>query len=163
MATNVDPRDTVLAFCRAWEGSHTIHVEIHEEGLVKDVQEYGDDWGEDRPEAVADYVDGRRAKVSAMRRTGHRRGADDEWRTLATLEALPGPHRGTATIRHMVSFRGLQMGCKALGYCEREGRDRTEEQRRYGEFLASKGIHLVEFENGWAVVRATEPTPGIPA
>lgn len=46
------------------------------------------------------------------------------------------------------------MGCKTLGYCEREGRDRDEEHRRYAEFLTREGYDVISVEDGVARVRS---------
>ncbi len=56
-------------------------------------------------------------------------------------------------IRHQVAFEKGTMGCAALGWCEREGRDRAEEERRYAEFLVCSGYDVVSVEGGTATVR----------
>lgn len=68
--------------------------------------------------------------------------------------------------RYQVFF-GDKMGCATLGYCEREGRDRDEEHRRYAEFLKREGYTVLSCEGGHArvavdaggIVRSPRPDP----
>ncbi len=53
--------------------------------------------------------------------------------------------------RYKIVF-GDKMGCLALGYCEREGRDRDEEHRRYAEFLVKEGYTVISCEGEYAMV-----------
>jgi len=52
-----------------------------------------------------------------------------------------------------VEFTKTQMGCAALGYTEREGRDRTEEMRFYAEFLRNQGYVVTEVSERPCFVR----------
>lgn len=51
--------------------------------------------------------------------------------------------------KYTVGFTDTTMGCASLGYTEREGRDRTEEMRRYAEYVEAKGYVVTETGDGW--------------
>ncbi len=56
--------------------------------------------------------------------------------------------------KYAIGFTSKLMGCAALGRCEREGRDRAEEERRYAEFLTREGYVVISVEGGQATVAA---------
>jgi hypothetical protein len=56
--------------------------------------------------------------------------------------------------KYSIGFEDDQVGCRSLGYCEREGRDRAEDERRYAEFLRREGYVVISVEDGVATVAA---------
>lgn len=82
----------VLLFCEENQAADAIQITAYEDGLVLDIGELRSDWGRDRTAGVLEWADrapGDTLHLTALRKTGERRGCDEEWENVGEATVLP--------------------------------------------------------------------------